>query len=97
MDKRKSVLFIGAHFDEIEFETPIMALKLAAKGLRVLGDSDAIAPMTILLKDENRFVRMMAVRALSAVGGKSVNEALAQALETESDEKVREAITESMK
>jgi HEAT repeat protein len=70
---------------------------MAAKGLRVLGDSDAIAPMIILLKDENRFVRMMAVRALSAIGGKNVNKALSQALETETDEKVREAITEAMK
>jgi HEAT repeat protein len=70
---------------------------MAAKGLRVLGDSDAISPMVILLKDENRFVRMMAVRALSAIGGKNVNEALAKALESETDEKVRETITEAMK
>lgn len=70
---------------------------MAAKGLRVLGDSDALAPMIILLKDENRFVRMMAVRALSAIGGNKVNEALARALETETDEKVKEAITEAMR
>ncbi len=69
---------------------------MAAKGLRVLGDSDAIAPMVILLRDENRFVRMMAVRALSAIGGENVNDALAKALETETDAKVREAITEAM-
>ena len=70
---------------------------MAAKGLRVLGDSDALAPMIILLKDENRFVRMMAVRALSAIWGNKVNDALAQALETETDDKVKEAITEAMR
>jgi len=40
---------------------------------------------------------MMAVRALSAIGGKKVHDALKSALEAESDEKVKEAITEAMK
>ena len=70
---------------------------MAAKGLRELGDSDALAPMIILLKDENRFVRMMAVRALSVFGGKKVHEALAKALQSETDEQVKEAIIEAMK
>jgi len=70
---------------------------MAAKGLRGLGDSDAIEPMIILLKDENYYVRMMAIRALGAIGGKNATEALTAALETETDEKVREAIAESLK
>jgi len=96
---------LGKIADEKALKPLIQGLKdnrdhvryMAAKGLRVIGDSDAIAPMIILLKDENRFVRMMVVRALSAIGGKNVNEALAKALETETDMKVREAITEAMK
>jgi HEAT repeat protein len=70
---------------------------IAAKGLRELGDSDALEPMIILLKDENKYVRMMAVRALGAIGGKKAGAALKEALDTEKDEKVKEAITEAMK
>jgi HEAT repeat protein len=70
---------------------------MAAKGLQVLGDSEALVPMIILLNDQNRFVRLMAVRALSAIGGKSAHEALAHALEIETDAQVREAITEAIK
>jgi len=96
---------LGKIADEKALKPLIQGLKdnrdhvryMAAKGLREIGDSDAIAPMIILLKDENRFVRMMVVRALSAIGGKNVNEALAKALETETDMKVRETITEAMK
>jgi HEAT repeat protein len=96
---------LGKIADEKALKPLIQGLKdnrdhvryMAAKGLRVIGDSDAIAPMIILLKDENRFVRMMVVRALSTIGGKNVNEALEKALETETDMKVREAITEAMK
>jgi hypothetical protein len=40
---------------------------------------------------------MMAIRALGAIGGKKVHDALKQAFESESDEKVKEAITEAMK
>jgi len=69
---------------------------MAAKGLRELGDSDAIEPMIILLKDENLYVRMMAVRALGAIGGPKATGALNAALVSETDEKVREAITESL-
>ena len=53
--------------------------------------------MVILLKDENYYVRMMAIRALGAIGGKNATDALTAALATETDEKVREAITESLK
>jgi HEAT repeat protein len=53
--------------------------------------------MIILLKDENRYVRMMTVWSLGAIGGKKVHDALKHALETEGDEKVREAITQAMK
>ena len=66
---------------------------MAAKGLRELGDSNAIEPMIILLKDENRFVRMMAARALGVLGGDKVHDALADAIRNEKDEKVIEAIT----
>lgn len=69
---------------------------MAAKGLRGLGDSDALEPMIILLKDENYYVRMMAIRALGAIGGPKATSALNAALEKEKDEKVREAILESL-
>jgi HEAT repeat protein len=69
---------------------------MAAKGLREFGDSDAIDPMIILLKDENNYVRMMVARGLGAIGGKKVLAALATALETEQDDKVKEAIREAM-
>ncbi|MDP3396474.1 MAG: HEAT repeat domain-containing protein [Methanoregula sp.] len=69
---------------------------MAAKGLREFGDSDTIDPMIILLKDENIYVRMMVARALGAIGGKKVNTALANALEAETNDKVKEAIRESM-
>ena len=70
---------------------------MAAKGLREIGDSDATEPMVILLKDENRYVRMMAATVLGTIGGKKVNTALRNALESEEDEKVKEAINEAMK
>jgi HEAT repeat protein len=70
---------------------------MAAKGLREFGDSDAIDPMIILLKDENRYVRMMTVWSLGTIGGKKVHDALNQALAAEDDEKVKEAITQAMK
>ena len=70
---------------------------MAAKGLRELGDSDAVEPLIILLKDENYYVRMMAIRALGAMNGKKATDALTAALENEKDEKVREAIVESLK
>ena len=69
---------------------------MAAKGLREFGDSDTIDPMIILLKDENKYVRMMVAKALGAIGGNKVNAALATALEAEKNDKVKEAIRESM-
>jgi HEAT repeat protein len=95
---------LGKIADEKAIKPLIQALKdnrdhvryMATKGLREIGDSDAIDPMIILLKDENKYVRMMAARALSAIGGKKVHDALKKALETETDGKVREAITEAM-
>jgi HEAT repeat protein len=96
---------LGKIADEKAVKPLIQALKdnrdhvryMAAKGLRALRDSDTIEPMIILLNDENIYVRMMAVRALGAIGGKNVNKALKKALESESDEKVKEAIVEAMK
>ena len=95
---------LGKIADEKAIKPLIQALKdsrdhvryMATKGLREIGDSDAIDPMIILLKDENKYVRMMAARALSAIGGKKVHDALKKALETETDDKVKEAITEAM-
>jgi HEAT repeat protein len=96
---------LGKIADEKAVQPLIQALKdnrdhvryMAAKGLRELGDSEAIEPMVILLKDENKYVRMMAARALGTIGGKKVNIALKNALETEENEKVKEAITDAMK
>jgi HEAT repeat protein len=96
---------LGKIADERVVQPLISALKdnrdhvryMAAKGLRELGDSDAIEPMIILIKDENRYVRMMAATVLGTIGGKKVNTALRNALESEEDEKVKEAINEAMK
>ena len=96
---------LGKIADEKAVKPLIQALKdnrdhvryMAAKGLRALRHSDTIEPMVILLSDENMYVRLMAVRALGAIGGKNVNKALEKALESESDEKVKEAIVEAMK
>ena len=101
----RAVEALGKIADERAVKPLIQALKdnrdhvryMAAKGLREVGDSDAVDPMIILLKDENRYVRMMAVWSLGAIGGKKVHDALKKALQTEDDEKVKEAITEAMK
>jgi HEAT repeat protein len=95
---------LGKIADEKAVQPLIQGLKdnrehvryMAAKGLREFGDSDTIDPMIILLKDENIYVRMMVARALGAVGGTKVNTALAKALEVEKNDKVKEAIRESM-
>lgn len=95
---------LGKIADEKAVQPLIQGLKdnrehvryMAAKGLREFGDSDAMDPMIILLKDENNYVRMMVARALGAIGGKKVQSALATALESEQDEKVKEAIREAM-
>ena len=96
---------LGKIADEKAIKPLIQALKdnrdhvryMAAKGLRALRHADTIEPMVILLNDENRYVRMMAVRALGAIGGKNVKTALTKAIESENDEKVKEAIIEAMK
>lgn len=96
---------LGKIADEKAVKPLIQALRdnrdhvryMAAKGLREFGNSDALEPMIILLKDENRYVRMMAVRALGAIGGKKAHDALKSSLDVETDEKVKEAITEAMK
>ncbi|HJX55842.1 MAG TPA: HEAT repeat domain-containing protein [Methanoregula sp.] len=96
---------LGKIADEKAVKPLIQALKdnrdhvryMAAKGLRSLRHADTIEPMVILLKDENKYVRIMAVRALGAIGGKNVKTALNKALESENDEKVKEAIVEAMK
>lgn len=101
----RAVEALGKIADEKAVKPLIQALKdnrdhvryMAAKGLREFGDSDAIEPMIILLKDENRYVRTMAVRALGAIGGSKVHEALKKALDSENDEKVKEAIAEALK
>jgi len=69
---------------------------MAAKGLRELGDSDAVEPLVILLKDENVYVRLMAVYALAALGGNNAKTALAKALESEGNEKVKAAIVAAL-
>jgi len=95
---------LGKIADEKAVQPLIQGLKdsrdhvryMAAKGLREFSDSDAIDPMIILLKDENNYVRMMVARALGAIGGTKVHDALAVALEAEQDDKVKEAIRDSM-
>jgi HEAT repeat protein len=96
---------LGKIADEKAVKPLVQALKdnrdhvryMAVKGLRSLRNSDTIEPVIILLDDENRYVRMMAAMVLGAIGGKNVNTALKKALESETDEKVKEAIVEAMK
>jgi HEAT repeat protein len=95
---------LGKIADEKAVQPLIQGLKdnrdhvryIAAKGLHDLRESDAVEPLIILLKDENTYVRLMAIRALGAIGGKKVYAALNAALESEQDEKVKEAITAAM-
>jgi HEAT repeat protein len=101
----RAVEALGKIADEKAVQPLIKALKdnrdhvryMAAKGLREFGDSDATEPMVILLKDENKYVRMMAATVLGTIGGKKVHTALKNALESEEDEKVKEAINEALK
>jgi HEAT repeat protein len=101
----RAVEALGKIADERAVKPLIQALKdnrehvryMAAKGLREIGDSDAVDPMILLLQDENRYVRMMTVWSLGTIGGKKVHDALKKALQTEDDEKVKEAITQAMK
>jgi HEAT repeat protein len=96
---------LGKIADEKAVQPLIQGLKdsrdhvryMAAKGLHEFGNSGAVEPLIILLKDENIYVRLMAVHALGAVGGKTVKAALKQALESEPEEKVRDAITDALK
>ena len=96
---------LGKIADEKAIKPLIQGLKdnrdhvryMAAKGLQGLGDTDAIEPMIILLGDENVYVRIMAARALGVIGGTKARDALTAALAAESDEKVRETITEALK
>jgi HEAT repeat protein len=101
----RAVEALGKIADEKAVQPLIKALKdnrdhvryMAAKGLREFGDSDATEPMVILLKDENKYVRMMAATVLGTIGGKKVHTELKNALESEEDEKVKEAINEALK
>lgn len=103
--KYRAVEALGKLADEKALKPLVWGLRdnrdhvryMAAKGLRDLGDSTAIDPLIILLKDENRLVRLMTVRALTAIGGKKVQTAIKEALATETDEKVREAMNEALK
>ena len=70
---------------------------MAAKGLAIVGDSEAVDPLIILLKDENPFVRTMTTRTLAAIGGKKVHAAIQAALAGEKDERVRAAMTEALR
>jgi HEAT repeat protein len=96
---------LGKIADEKAIQPLIQGLKdnrdhvryIAAKGLKGLGDSNAVEPMVILLKDENRYVRLMAVRALGVIGGTVSREALESAKNTETDDKVKEAIEDALR
>ena len=95
---------LGKMADEKAVQPLIQALKdnrdhvryMAVKGLHEIRDSEAVDPLIILLKDENVHVRRMVVHALGALGGKKVTKALKEAMETETDEKVKAAITEAL-
>jgi HEAT repeat protein len=95
---------LGKIADEKAVQPLIQGLKdrrdhvryMAAKGLNELGDSDAIEPLIILLRDENVYVRLMAIHALGTLGGKRVKSAFKEALESEQDDKVKEALTAAL-
>jgi len=66
------------------------------RAFKELGDSRAVEPLIILLNDENRVVRMMTARALSAIGGEKGRIALEAALASEADDEVKNVIRESL-
>jgi HEAT repeat protein len=70
---------------------------MAAKGLTAVGDSEAVDPLIILLKDENPVVRTMTTKALSAIGGTKVMMAIRKALADETDDRVKAAMNAALK
>jgi HEAT repeat protein len=61
-----------------------------------MGDEKAVDSLATVLKDDNRFVRQEAVRALGKIGGTRALEALTQALVEEKDEFVKDSIKKTV-
>ena len=61
-----------------------------------MGDEKTVDSLIIVLKDNNRFVRQEAVRALGKIGGTRALESLTQALVEEKDEFVKDSIKKAM-
>ena len=61
-----------------------------------MGDEKAVDSLIVLLKDDNRFVRQEAVRALGKIGGARALEALTQTLVEEKDEFVKDSIKKAV-
>jgi HEAT repeat protein len=61
-----------------------------------MGDEKAVDSLIAVLKDDNRFVRQEAVRALGKIGGARALEALTQALVEEEDGFVQDSIKKAV-
>ena len=61
-----------------------------------MGDEKAIDSLVTVLKDDSRFVRQEAVRALGKIGGARALESLTQALVQEKDEFVKDSMEKAM-
>ncbi len=59
-------------------------------------DEKAVDSLVAVLKDDNRFVRQEAVRALGKIGGARALEALTQALVEEKDGFVQDSIKKAV-
>jgi len=59
-------------------------------------DGNAVDPLIAVLKDDNRFVRQEAVRALGRIGGTKALEALSQAIIEEKDKFVIDTIKKAI-
>ena len=68
----------------------------AAELLGSMEDETVLDALILVLKDEDRFVRQEAVLALKKIGGSRAVEHLAQALNTEKNEFVRDFIKKAL-
>jgi HEAT repeat protein len=61
-----------------------------------MGDEKAVDSLIAVLKDDNRFVRQEAIKALSKIGGARALESLTQALVEEKDDFVQDSLKKAI-
>ncbi|MBP2132319.1 HEAT repeat protein [Methanomicrobium sp. W14] len=69
---------------------------MAAKSLGFFGEEKLSAPLIPLLSDENEYVRRITAVSLGVTGGNPAYESLKSALDRETDERAKKAMTDSV-